>query len=303
MGGGTSQGSFPPFLQDLDPRELQQQAQQQQLQLQQQAPTQPFEHIGMHGAQALHAPVQVPPIVGQTDRLFVMRLPQSVTTDELRAHFSRFGDVTDVFLPQVPGSSQHKGIAFLSFTNPESLARALHHPAHELHGQAVTVDVAIPRSGPGGGMLSAALVQPAVPSTALGSTSTQVGPQKSVAAPSSSPSASLSNAAVPGVPGGGVPAGGRLFVTKVAPDVSVMDLRTYFGQFGQLADVYVPPGNKGIAFASYFDPASAQAVLKSSSHEVRPGRVVVVDQAFERPPMGSKGPGKGSSGKPRFGPY
>mmetsp|Transcript_105431 Transcript_105431/g.296763 ORF Transcript_105431/g.296763 Transcript_105431/m.296763 type:complete len:208 (+) Transcript_105431:95-718(+) len=180
-----------------------------------------------------------------------MKVPHMVTKEDLRAHFSQFGELTDVFLPLVPGTTQHKGIAFVSFVHTESLSRALGHAPHEVQGQALVVDVAIPRPMvPGGAPL-----------------------------PSS---------------GAGVPIGGRLFITKVAPDVTVIDLRSYFGQFGQLADVYVPPGGKSIAFVSYVDPMSAQHVLATPTHQVKPNRVVVVDQAIDRPPMGSKAKGKGA---------
>ncbi|CAK0806408.1 unnamed protein product, partial [Prorocentrum cordatum] len=54
---------------------------------------------------------------GSMDRLFVSRVPQSVSKEDLRAYFSQFGELTDVYLPQPPGSTSHKGIAFVSFEN------------------------------------------------------------------------------------------------------------------------------------------------------------------------------------------
>merc|ERR1712085_190550 len=73
-----------------------------------------------------------------------------------------------------------------------------------------------------------------------------------------------------------------------------MDLYAYFGKFGELADCYVPPGNKGIAFISFADPNSASAVLESQTHEVKDGCTIVVARAFGRPGSGgNKGISKG----------
>ncbi|CAK0806409.1 unnamed protein product, partial [Prorocentrum cordatum] len=36
---------------------------------------------------------------GSMDRLFVSRVPQSVSKEDLRAYFSQFGELTDVYLP------------------------------------------------------------------------------------------------------------------------------------------------------------------------------------------------------------
>merc|ERR1712087_67442 len=91
---------------------------------------------------------------------------------------------------------------------------------------------------------------------------------------------------------------GRLFLTGVAEDITQDDLRAYFGQFGPLEDVYVQPGGKHIAFVSFPDQFTALAVLQIPDHEVKPGRVVHVEAAYERPPLDGKG--KGSA---RYQPY
>jgi len=89
----------------------------------------------------------------------------------------------------------------------------------------------------------------------------------------------------------GTPVPGRLFVLRVAPDMTKVDLQLYFQQYGQLDDVFIPNGGKGIAFVSYNDPAVAQRVMTQQQHFVKPGQAVLVEQAMDRPPMGGKGKG------------
>merc|ERR1719220_3012416 len=92
-------------------------------------------------------------------------------------------------------------------------------------------------------------------------------------------------------PNTGSPVPGRLFVTRVAPDMTKVDLQLYFQQFGQLDDVYIPTGGKGIAFVSFRDASVSQRVLQTQQHFVKPGKAVLVDQALDRPPLPGKGGG------------
>merc|ERR1719379_586426 len=80
----------------------------------------------------------------------------------------------------------------------------------------------------------------------------------------------------------GNPVPGRLFVTRVTPDMTKADLEQYFRVFGELKDCYVPPGGKGIAFVSFLNPEDAQQCLnKGGQHEIKPGQPVLVDQALD----------------------
>lgn len=38
---------------------------------------------------------------GMSKKIFVGRLPQEATTDDLRQHFGRFGRIFDVYIPKV----------------------------------------------------------------------------------------------------------------------------------------------------------------------------------------------------------
>lgn len=103
-------------------------------------------------------------------------------------------------------------------------------------------------------------------------------------------------AGLPAIGGSILP--GRIFVTKMAKDITREDLMCYFQQFGELNDVYIPPGGKLIAFVGFREAAAAMATLQMKTHEIKPGSTVDVDAAVERPPLGSKG-----LGKSRFQPY
>eukprot|EP00421_Protoceratium_reticulatum_P022901 CAMPEP_0168381762 /NCGR_PEP_ID=MMETSP0228-20121227/13043_1 /TAXON_ID=133427 /ORGANISM="Protoceratium reticulatum, Strain CCCM 535 (=CCMP 1889)" /LENGTH=404 /DNA_ID=CAMNT_0008394869 /DNA_START=52 /DNA_END=1263 /DNA_ORIENTATION=+ len=237
------------------------------------------------------------------DRLFVTKVPPALQREHLREHFAQFGDLTDVYMPAVPGGNTHKGICFVSFSDPASLQLALQHSPHEIHGHQVVVDVAAPRGPvPGAGAARG-------PCQGYGMgmplpqhlTMPQVGPGWGINAFSGTTMAGM-----PPVPGGGLapavaaaapgnltnssgsPVLGRLFVTRVTPDMTKVDLQLYFQQFGQLEDVYIPTGGKGIAFVSFRDSVVSQRVLQAQQHFVKPGKAVLVDQALDRPPLVEK---------------
>lgn len=67
----------------------------------------------------------------------------------------------------------------------------------------------------------------------------------------------------------------------------------YFGQYGELDDLFIPSGGKLIAFVGFKDALAAAVALQVQIHEVKEGCTVCVDAAMERPPLGSaKGQGK-----------
>lgn len=206
-------------------------------------PQQVGNQLQMYGATA--SQYQPAAVLGE-NRLFVSRVPLTVSKEDLRVHFFQFGAITDVYIPAPPGSPGHKGICFISYVDISSMQRALAQQSHVVNGELISVEYAAPRAPP--------------PQTVT---------------------ASISN-------------GSRLFLTKLTPDIGRADLQSYFSQFGELVDCYVPPGNKGIAFVSYRDPNVAQAVLSSPQHQIKPGQVILVTQAYDRPPQGAfKGGPKG----------
>ena len=70
-------------------------------------------------------PLQTPQNLNtSTDlELFIGGLAYEATEDDLRNHFSQFGEIVNVSVPQKNGSPS--GIAFISFTDPESVQNAM----------------------------------------------------------------------------------------------------------------------------------------------------------------------------------
>lgn len=423
------------------------------------------------------------------DRLFITKVAPSLTKENMRAHFAQFGNLTDVYMPAVPGGASHKGICFVSFADPASLQAALRHSPHEILGNQVVVDVAAPRgpdqagkgrppipagpsletppfSGPGllqssapsletspqfsgmtpswetpsleipaispslqtpslemptvapnlqtpgleiptmspslqtpglemqtmppnlqtpgleigGQNLEAPLTSPSpmtLPGFGVDASLTSPSPEMPTTMPGLDPAATMPGldpamlaarqamatqqamamiatqqamaqqqamataamsmamfqpmpapmmpvtadlasaadilneslrsssssfaaasppaASPPSSGTNGTPVPGRLFVTRVTPDMTKIDLQIYFQKFGPLNDVFVPSGGKGIAFVSYRDASTAQEVLQTQQHEVKPGKAVLVDQAMDRPPLAGGGKGQRSS--------
>mmetsp|Transcript_68746 Transcript_68746/g.212637 ORF Transcript_68746/g.212637 Transcript_68746/m.212637 type:complete len:392 (-) Transcript_68746:42-1217(-) len=284
------------------------------------APRNAVPHIQAQMTTPAGLPPELPPAPEQpttTDRLFVTKVPPVLQREHIREHFAQFGELTDVYMPTVPGSTGHKGICFISFSDPMSLQFALQHSPHEIHGHAVVVDVAAPRGSapaPGAPRPAAGLqgfafatapaapapqAAPGWPGTAVaGAALSGLGGLGGLAGLAAAGYAAAA-AAPAGPPGGmaqGTPVPGRLFVTRVTPDMTKVDLQLYFQQFGQLDDVYIPTGGKGIAFVSFRDAAVSQRVLQAQQHFVKPGKAVVVDQAIDRPPLSGRGGGLGGGG-------
>jgi len=255
--------------------------------------------------------VESPPEQVVADRLFVTKVPPVLQREQLREYFAQFGELTDVYMPAVPGGSAHKGICFVSFSDPASLQLALQHTPHEVAGHQVVVDIAAPRAavprggavpglagGTGAGVLQGAATHTAVPgglpAAATAGWGTNAAPNNTSVHSWAADAGIIEGASLP--QNAGTPVAGRLFVTRVTPDMTKVDLQLYFQQFGQLDDVYIPTGGKGIAFISFRDAAVARRVLTGQQHFVKPGKAVLVDQALDRPPLGGGGRAGGCGG-------
>lgn len=86
-------------------------------------------------------------------KIFVGRLPDNITTDDLRNHFSEYGTLTDVFIPK-----PFRNFAFVTFGTSD-MAQSIFKHKHVIKGSPVQISEAIPRdnapnnygSGGGGG--------------------------------------------------------------------------------------------------------------------------------------------------------
>ncbi|CAK0867873.1 unnamed protein product [Prorocentrum cordatum] len=227
-------------------------------------------------------------------------------------------------MPSVPGGATHKGICFVSFADPQSVQACLAHQPHEVNGCHVVVDVAAPRGAPQQqrGMMpmqqapqlqyaqqparQAQYVQQPVPQVRYvqqpahhfkGGQAPQ--PRGGAYAGGAPQQVMVQQPMGQGVPAAGAVVPGRLFLTRVPLDVTTADLQAYFEQYGQLQDVFIPNGGKGIAFVSFADHNKAMEVLQTRQHIVKEGQSepLNVEQARDRPSQPAFG--KGGSGAPK----
>ncbi|TYJ10450.1 hypothetical protein E1A91_A11G208700v1 [Gossypium mustelinum] len=80
---------------------------------------------------------------GMGKKIFVGRLPQEATADDLRQYFGRFGRVIDVYVPKDPKRSGHRGFGFVTFAE-DGVADRVSRRSHEICGQQVAIDSATP---------------------------------------------------------------------------------------------------------------------------------------------------------------
>ncbi|KAH0756609.1 hypothetical protein KY290_026879 [Solanum tuberosum] len=222
-------------------------------------------------------------------RIFVARIPPSVSEATFRGYFEKYGEITDLYMPKDPSTKGHRGIGFITFANAESVDDLMN-DTHELGGSTIVVDRATPkakdfrpvsRMSQGGGGYGAY--------NAYMSATTRYG---ALGAPTlyDHPSSMYGR----GGGGGGFPSRGgmgqKIFVGRLPQEATTEDLRQYFGRFGRVLDVYVPkdprrPGHRGFGFVTFADDGVADRVSRRP-HEIC-GHQVAIDSAT---PLDDAGP-------------
>eukprot|EP00929_Paragymnodinium_shiwhaense_P009034 TRINITY_DN113060_c0_g1_i1.p2 TRINITY_DN113060_c0_g1~~TRINITY_DN113060_c0_g1_i1.p2 ORF type:complete len:266 (-),score=82.22 TRINITY_DN113060_c0_g1_i1:406-1203(-) len=76
-------------------------------------------------------------------KIFIGGLPPGLQTEEVKAHFDRFGAITDAIV------MRDRNFGFVTFQDPESVQAALQEK-HSFQGQEITVKQADGKGGPGG---------------------------------------------------------------------------------------------------------------------------------------------------------
>ncbi|XP_027075049.1 RNA-binding protein Musashi homolog 2 [Coffea eugenioides] len=80
---------------------------------------------------------------GMGKKIFVGRLPQEASAEDLRQYFGRFGRILDVYVPKDPKRTGHRGFGFVTFAEDGVADRVSRRP-HEICGQQVAIDSATP---------------------------------------------------------------------------------------------------------------------------------------------------------------
>lgn len=238
-------------------------------------------------------------------RIFVARIPPSVTESEFRSHFDKYGEITDLYMPKDPSTKGHRGIGFITFATADSVDDLMPE-THELGGSTVVVDRATPKEddfrpvsrmpqggssggGGGGGGYGAYNAYVTTRYAALGAPTSYdyAGP----------------------VYGRGESTRGmgkKIFVGRLSQDASVEDLRQYFGRYGRILDAYVPKdpkrsGHRGFGFVTFAEDGVADRVSRRS-HEIC-GQQVAIDSATPVDDGGSSGGGYMENPEPYGGSY
>ncbi|KAG6511688.1 hypothetical protein ZIOFF_029765 [Zingiber officinale] len=105
-----------------------------------------YDHFGSYGREYFG------PSRGIGRKIFVGRLPQEASAEDLRRYFGRFGHITDVYVPKDPKRSGHRGFGFVTFAE-DGVADRVSRRTHEILGHEVAIDSATPLddAGPSAG--------------------------------------------------------------------------------------------------------------------------------------------------------
>lgn len=78
-------------------------------------------------------------------KVFIGRCTEDISVDDLREYFTKFGEVTDVFIPK-----PFRAFAFVTFLDPE-VAQSLCGDDHIIKGTSVHISTAAPKNDPNRG--------------------------------------------------------------------------------------------------------------------------------------------------------
>jgi RNA-binding protein Musashi len=77
-------------------------------------------------------------------RVFVARIPPSVTDEMFRSYFEKYGILIDAYMPKDQITKAHRGIGFVTYEHADSVDKLMAE-SHELAGSTIAVDRATPK--------------------------------------------------------------------------------------------------------------------------------------------------------------
>eukprot|EP00195_Chlamydomonas_chlamydogama_P005652 CAMPEP_0202899790 /NCGR_PEP_ID=MMETSP1392-20130828/8458_1 /ASSEMBLY_ACC=CAM_ASM_000868 /TAXON_ID=225041 /ORGANISM="Chlamydomonas chlamydogama, Strain SAG 11-48b" /LENGTH=546 /DNA_ID=CAMNT_0049586051 /DNA_START=310 /DNA_END=1950 /DNA_ORIENTATION=+ len=83
----------------------------------------------------------------RTTRIFVARIPPSVTEAQFRAYFEAFGKLQDAYMPKDHSKQGYRGIGFVTFASPDSVEKVMA-VKHWMNGHEIAIDRATPKEEP-----------------------------------------------------------------------------------------------------------------------------------------------------------
>lgn len=219
-------------------------------------------------------------------RIFVARIPPSVTEPTFRSYFEKYGEITDLYMPKDQGSKGHRGIGFITFESADSVDNLMAE-THELGGSTIVVDRATPKEEefrP----VSRVPPQPQGGYGAYNAYITAATRYAALGAPTLYDQPASLYGRVGGESARGM--GKKIFVGRLPQEANSDDLRQYFGRFGRILDVYIPKdpkrtGHRGFGFVTFAEDGVAERVSRRS-HEIC-GQQVAIDSATPQDDAGT----------------
>lgn len=86
----------------------------------------------------------------RTKKVFVGGLSASLTEEEFKNYFERFGKVTDVVVMHDSITHRPRGFGFITFDSEEAVVNVMQNSFHELNGRLVEVKRAVPKEANNG---------------------------------------------------------------------------------------------------------------------------------------------------------
>lgn len=78
-------------------------------------------------------------------RIFVARVPQTISDVQFKTYWEDFGPVEDAYMPKDVSKAGHRGIGFVTFQGSDALERVMA-TTHSMHGTELAVDRAEPKA-------------------------------------------------------------------------------------------------------------------------------------------------------------
>lgn len=91
--------------------------------------------------------LQGEPSPPRTTRIFVARIPPSVTEAQFRQYFEGFGKLQDAYMPKDHSKQGYRGIGFVTFASPDSVEKVMA-VKHWMNGHEIAIDRATPKEEP-----------------------------------------------------------------------------------------------------------------------------------------------------------
>ena len=90
--------------------------------------------------------------MGESNRVFIGNIqPESITEDDLKSYFEKFGETTDVYMPFNQATGQKKNFAFITYTDSSAAQQVIAAGTHTVNSIELAAKAAAPKNDKGKG--------------------------------------------------------------------------------------------------------------------------------------------------------